>query len=223
MIELKNVSKIYKSINNEMYALKDICLSISEGEFVAVMGKSGSGKSTMLNILGCMDFPNTGDYIYNDVIVNKLSPNKADKFRKENIAFIFQQYELMSRFNVYENIEMPLRARRIRGKVKKDKILNIMDRLGIAELRDKFPNQLSGGEQQRVAIARAYVSDCHLLLADEPTGALDSVNTIEIMNIFKELNKEGNTIIMATHDREVASYADRIVTISNGEITKNEV
>lgn len=218
MIELRNIKKIYKSITSETCALKDVSLEIKEGEFVCIMGKSGSGKSTLLNIIGCMDRPDEGEYYLDDVLVNRLSANKFDLLRREKIGFVFQKYELMSKYNVYENIELPLNVKRMSRKSRREKINSIMKRLGIYELRDKFPRQLSGGEQQRVAIARAYVSDSKYILADEPTGALDNRNTDEIMKIFKELKQEGKTIVLVTHDKEIADYADYTIMLSDGEI-----
>lgn len=218
MIELQNISKIYKSINGKTDALTDISLTISEGEFVCIMGKSGSGKTTLLNIIGCMDKASSGEYCLDAVNVSKLSANKFDRLRREKISFIFQKYELMSKYTVYENIELPMNVKKISRRNKKQKITDIMKRLGIYELRDKFPKQLSGGEQQRVAIARAYVSDNKYILADEPTGALDNKNTQEIMNIFEELRNEGKTIVLVTHDEEIAMRGNRIIRLLDGKI-----
>ncbi|MCM1272960.1 MAG: ABC transporter ATP-binding protein [Clostridium sp.] len=218
MIELQNISKTYKSINGKTDALSDVSLTINEREFVCIMGKSGSGKTTLLNIIGCMDQADSGEYCLDTVSVGKLSANKFDRLRREKISFIFPKYELMSRYTVYENIELPMNAKKISRKEKKQKIADIMKRLGIYELRDKFPKQLSGGEQQRVAIARAYVSDNKYILADEPTGALDNKNTQEIMNIFGELRDEGKTIVLVTHDEEIAMRGDRIVYLLDGKI-----
>lgn len=218
MIELRNVNKVYRNLTGQTNALKNISLTIHEGDFVCVMGKSGSGKSTLLNIIGCMDKPSTGEYYLDDVTVNKLSSARFDKLRSQKISFIFQRYELMSKYTVYENIELPMHAKKISGKRKKEQIISIMKRLGIYDLRDKFPRQLSGGEQQRTAIARAYVSGNQYLLADEPTGALDNRNTKEIMNIFKELKAEGKTIVLVTHDEEIANYGDYTILLSDGEI-----
>ncbi len=218
MIELQNISKIYKSINGKTDALTDVSLTISEGEFVCIMGKSGSGKTTLLNIIGCMDKASSGEYHLDDVDIAGLSADKFDRLRREKISFIFQKYELMSKYTVYENIELPMNAKRISGKQKKQKITDIMKRLGIYELRNKFPKQLSGGEQQRVAIARAYVSDNKYILADEPTGALDNKNTQEIMNIFEELRTEGKTIVLVTHDEDIAAKGNRIIRLLDGKI-----
>lgn len=220
MIELQNISKIYKSINGKTDALIEVSLTIREGEFVCIMGKSGSGKTTLLNIIGCMDKASSGEYRLDDVDVAKLGAYKFDRLRREKISFIFQKYELMSKYTVYENIELPMNAKKILRKNKKQKITDIMKRLGIYELRNKFPKQLSGGEQQRVAIARAYVSDNKYILADEPTGALDNKNTQEIMNIFEELRSEGKTIVLVTHDEEIAARGNRIIHLLDGKITE---
>lgn len=220
MIELQNINKIYKSLNGKTDALTDVSLTISEGEFVCIMGKSGSGKTTLLNIIGCMDKASSGEYCLDDIDVTKLGSYKFDRLRREKISFIFQKYELMSKYTVYENIELPMNAKKISRKAKKQKITAIMKRLGIYELRDKFPKQLSGGEQQRVSIARAYVSDNKYILADEPTGALDNKNTQEIMNIFEELRNEGKTIVLVTHDEEIAARGNRIIQLLDGKITE---
>ena len=221
MIELQNISKVYKSINGKTDALTNVCLTIREGEFVCIMGKSGSGKTTLLNIIGCMDKANSGEYRLDDIDVVGLNANKFDKLRREKISFIFQKYELMGKYTVYENIELPMNAKRISGKQKKQRITDIMKRLGIYELRNKFPKQLSGGEQQRVAIERAYVSDNKYILADEPTGALDNKNTQEIMNIFEELRQEGKTIVLVTHDEEIAARGNRIIQLLDGRIDEH--
>jgi putative ABC transport system ATP-binding protein len=218
MILLENVKKTYKGASYEVEALNDVSLEIAEGEFIAIMGKSGSGKSTLLNVLGCMDTIDSGKYLLDGVTVSELRPHQFDKIRRDKVSFVFQKYELMDMYTVYENIELPLNRRKINRVQKKKAILDIMERLGISDLRDKLPSQISGGEQQRVAIARAYVSNNKYILADEPTGALDEKNTKEIMQIFRSLNSEGKTIIVVTHDDEIAGYADRIIRISDGRI-----
>lgn len=218
MIILENAIKKYIGASYEVSALNGVSLTINEGEFIAVMGKSGSGKSTLLNVLGCMDTLDSGKYLLDDVSVNKLRPHAFDKLRREKVSFVFQRYELMDMYTVYENIELPLNAVNIKRAEKKKRITDIMKRLGIHELRNKFPRQISGGEQQRVAIARAYMSDNKYILADEPTGALDEKNTRDIMQILCSLHDEGKTIIIVTHDDEIAGYADRIIKLSDGRI-----
>lgn len=218
MIKLESAVKRYIGASYEVLALDNVSLEIAEGEFAAIMGKSGSGKSTLLNILGCMDVLDGGRYLLDNIDVCSLKPYAFDKLRKEKISFVFQKYELMNRYTVYENIELPLNTRKIKSVDKKKIISDIMERLEISGLKDKFPGQISGGEQQRTAIARAYVSDNKYILADEPTGALDEKNTAEIMNIFKELNREGKTIIIVTHDEDIAGYADRVLHLGDGRL-----
>lgn len=218
MIKLIDGTKKYKGSTYEVAALDHVTVEIADGEFVAVMGKSGSGKSTLLNVLGCMDVPDSGTLYIDDVEVGKLKKGAFERLRKEKISFVFQKYELMSKYTVYENIELPLNVKKISRSHKKQMIEEIMKKLEIYDLRNKFPNQLSGGEQQRVAIARAYVSQNPYILADEPTGALDEKNTTVIMEILRNLNEEGKTIIVVTHDENVAGYADRIIHIVDGKI-----
>lgn len=213
MIELMDVTKIYKGDTYETYALKNLSLKIDDGEFVAIMGRSGSGKTTLLNIIGCMDNASEGKVIIDDIDISRATAHKLDTIRRKKISFIFQNYALMQQYTVRENIELPLNARNIRWREKKAAIKDIMDKLGISELADKYPTQISGGEQQRTAIARAFVSGTKYILADEPTGALDYTNAIELMQMLKELHKNGKTIIMVTHDRQIASYADRIIEL----------
>lgn len=213
MIELKDVTKVYKGDTYETYALKNLSLNIEDGEFVAIMGRSGSGKTTLLNIIGCMDSASQGTVIIDDIDISNASAHKLDVVRRNKISFIFQNYALMQQYSVYENIELPLNARNIKGQKKRTAIKDIMNKLGISELAKKYPNQISGGEQQRTAIARAFVSDTKYILADEPTGALDYENAIELMKLIKELHQAGKTIIMVTHDSQIASYADRIVEL----------
>lgn len=213
MIELKDVTKVYKGDTYETYALNNLSLNIEDGEFVAIMGRSGSGKTTLLNIIGCMDSASQGTVIIDDIDISNASAHKLDVVRRNKISFIFQNYALMQQYSVYENIEVPLNARNIKGQKKKTAIKDIMNKLGISGLAKKYPNQISGGEQQRTAIARAFVSDTKYILADEPTGALDYENAIELMKLIKELHQAGKTIIMVTHDSQIASYADRIVEL----------
>ena len=218
MIEMKNVTKIYSNGEYETLALKDISLSIKKGEFVAIMGKSGSGKSTLLNIIGCMDELTNGEYLFDDIILNNLNRKKLDKFRKDNINFVFQNFALMNQYSVYENVEVPLLARNIKKSERKVLIEEVLKKLGILEQKDKLPVHISGGQQQRTAIARAIIAKNQLLVADEPTGALDEKNSEEILKILKALNKEGLTIVIVTHDRKVAEQANRIIELSDGKI-----
>jgi putative ABC transport system ATP-binding protein len=220
MIELESVSKIYRSGTIEVRALDDVDLSIGDGEFVAIMGASGSGKSTLMNVLGCMDLPTSGVYRLGGVDVGSLSENELARIRSTRIGFVFQSFNLVPRTDALANVELPLiysgahdRKRRARA---------ALERVGLGGRMRHMPNQLSGGEQQRVAIARALVTDPRMILADEPTGNLDSYATTEIMDLFCELNHEGHTIVLITHERSVAALARRIVVLTDGRIVSDK-
>lgn len=218
MIELKNVTKTYKTKQVETQALRGIDLHIDDGEMLAVTGPSGSGKTTLLNIIGGMDVMTGGSYMFNGQEMNDLSGKKLFEFRKENVSFIFQHFELMDDYTVYENVSMPLIASGCRRKEIAVKTKKALEMTGIIDLKDKFPPELSGGQQQRTAIARAIVNNNNLILADEPTGALDAENSKNIMELLKNLKSHTNTIIIITHDPSVASQCDRIVNIKDGRI-----
>lgn len=218
MIEIKNLTKIYKGASFEVIALKNVSLKINDGEFVAIMGESGSGKSTLLNCIGMIDCFNEGEYIIDDVKVHELSNRKQNILRKEKISFVFQNFELMRNYTLYENIEIPLLAKNFNKKNRKKLIHEVAEKFGIEELLKKYPYQISGGQQQRVAIARALISDNPYILADEPTGALDSQNSMELINELKRINELGKTVIMVTHDKKMAEFADRVINIDDGEI-----
>lgn len=218
MIKLENVKKIYKGDMFETLALDDVSLQIDDGAFVAVMGESGSGKTTLLNIIGAIDTPTEGRVIIDNVDITHEKQKNVDKIRKENICFVFQHFALMSQYTVFENIESPLIARGIHKSERKKIVYERAKELGIDELLRKYPNQLSGGQRQRVAIARALAADCKIILADEPTGALDHDNSDNIMDIFKKINELGKTIIVITHDEKVANCADRIINLVDGKI-----
>ena len=220
MIELKNIKKIYKNGDCKTIALNGLNLNIEKGEFVAIMGNSGSGKSTLLNIIGCMDTITSGEYLYNSVEINKLNKRKIEKYRKENISFVFQNYSLINEYTVYENIEVPLLARNVKKSERKKRINDVIESLDIKDIVNKKTSDISGGQQQRTAIARAIVANTNIILADEPTGALDENTSKDIMKLFKKINKQGYTIIMVTHDIEMANNADRIIRISDGVIIK---
>jgi putative ABC transport system ATP-binding protein len=220
MIELEAVSKIYRSGAIEVRAVDGVDLSIAEGEFVAIMGASGSGKSTLMNILGCMDLPTSGVYRLGGDDVGSLSENQLARIRSARIGFVFQSFNLVPRTDALANVELPLvysgahdRRRRARA---------ALERVGLGGRQRHKPNQLSGGEQQRVAIARALVTDPSMILADEPTGNLDSFATTEIMDLFCELNHEGHTIVLITHERSVAALARRVVVLEDGRIVTDE-
>ena len=218
MIKTVNLQKIFRTEEVETWALNDVSIEISEGEFVAIMGPSGCGKSTMLNILGLLDNPSGGEYYLNGVEVSKYSEKQRTKLRKGIIGFVFQSFNLIEELNVYENIELPLLYMGISSSERKRRVQAAMDRMQISHRDKHFPQQLSGGQQQRVAIARAVVANPKLILADEPTGNLDSKNGKEVMNLLTELNKEGTTIIMVTHSQHDAGYAKRIVNLFDGQL-----
>ena len=218
MIKLENVKKVFRTEEVETWALREVNLEVKEGEFVAIMGPSGCGKSTLLNILGLLDNPTEGTYILNGKDVSKLKENDRTDIRKGTIGFVFQSFNLIDELNVYENIELPLLYMNTPNKERKERIEAVMDRMAISHRRKHFPNQLSGGQQQRVAIARAVLPNPKIILADEPTGNLDSTNGKEVMNLLSELNNEGTTIIMVTHSQHDAAYADRIINLYDGRI-----
>lgn len=218
MIKLIHVKKDYTEGGVISNALKDINLEVKDGEFVAIMGASGSGKSTLLHILGGMDKLTSGEYYYNDEAVHDMSMGRLNIFRRDHVSFVFQNAALMKYYTVAENIEMPLLSMNVGKKERKKIIEEKMEAVGIAHLAKKLPIHISGGEQTRTAIARALAGDNELLLADEPTGALDQTTGKEIMEVFKKVHEMGKTIILITHDPNVAAYADRIIRIEDGKI-----
>ena len=226
MIKVTNLSKIFRTEEIETTALNGVSFEIKDGEFVAVMGPSGCGKSTLLNILGLLDNPTEGSYLFGDTEVAKLKERERTKFRKGKIGFVFQSFNLIDELTVYENIELPLRYLGISAAKRKEKVTEMMKRMNISHRAKHFPQQLSGGQQQRVAIARACVANPELILADEPTGNLDSKNGGEVMELLRELNKDGATIVMVTHSQKDASMAQRTIDLFDGKIVsdvKNEL
>jgi len=226
MIIVSNLSKIFRTEEIETTALNDVSFEIKDGEFVAIMGPSGCGKSTLLNILGLLDNPTEGSYLFAETEVAKLKEKERTRFRKGNIGFIFQSFNLIDELSVYDNIELPLRYLNIPAAERKQKVTEMMKRMNISHRATHFPQQLSGGQQQRVAIARACVSNPKLILADEPTGNLDSKNGKEVMELLQELNREGTTIVMVTHSQRDASMAQRTIDLFDGKIVsdvKNEL
>ena len=226
MITVKDLSKVFRTEEIETTALNGVSFEINDGEFVAIMGPSGCGKSTLLNILGLLDNPTEGSYRLLDSEVGGLKEKERTKFRKGNIGFVFQSFNLIDELNVYENVELPLRYLNISANERKQKVTEILKRMGISHRAKHFPQQLSGGQQQRVAIARAVVSNPKLILADEPTGNLDSKNGKEVMDLLSELNKEGTTIVMVTHSQKDAAVAQRVINLFDGQIVgdvKNEL
>lgn len=219
IIEFKNVVKTYGKEQAKTYALNGVNFSINEGEFIAIMGASGSGKSTSMNIIGCLDIPSSGEYLFNDINVEKLNRNQLALIRKNYIGFVFQGFNLLGRTSALENVELPLVYRKIPSKQRKEIAMSALKKVGLESVAHHAPSQLSGGQQQRVAIARALVTNPLIILADEPTGNLDSIKSIEIMNLLKKLNEESNiTIIMVTHEEEMASYASRVIYFRDGHI-----
>lgn len=199
-------------------ALNEVSLEIKQGEFVAIMGPSGCGKSTLLNILGTLDSPTSGTYYFNGKQIDRMSESQLTSFRKGNIGFVFQNFNLIDELTVFENVELPLVYLNNTKAARKKKVMEVLERMNIAHRAGHFPQQLSGGQQQRVAIARAVVTDCGLILADEPTGNLDSTNGVEVMELLRELNSQGTTIVIVTHSQRDATYAHRVIHLLDGRI-----
>ena len=218
LIELKNIYKIYHMGDEEVRASDGVSLSIDRGEFVAIVGKSGSGKSTLMNIIGALDVPTEGEYILGGEDVSEMSDDQLAQIRNKMIGFIFQQYNLLPKLNLLENVELPLLYAGVPVQERKERALKSLAKVGLEEKWKNLPNQLSGGQQQRVSIARALAGDPSLILADEPTGALDSRTSREVLNFLRQLNEEGNTIDMITHDNSIALEAKRVVRIKDGKI-----
>lgn len=218
LIEIKNEYKIYIMGTEQVYANDNINLTINKGEFVAIVGKSGSGKSTLMNIIGALDKPTSGQYILNGTDTSEMTDDELADIRNKTIGFIFQQYNLLPKLTLLENVELPLLYAGVRTEERKKRALESLGKVGLKEKYRNYPNQLSGGQQQRVSIARALAGNPSLLLADEPTGALDSKTSREVLNFLKQLHTEGNTIVMITHDNGIALEAKRVVRISDGQI-----
>ena len=221
MLEVKNLSKVFRTEEIETVALNDVSFGIEQGEFIAVMGPSGCGKSTLLNILGLLDNPTSGSYDLLGKEVGSLKERERTIYRKGNLGFVFQSFNLIDELSVYENVELPLIYLKMKASERKERVNAILERMGINHRAKHFPQQLSGGQQQRVAIARAVVANPKVILADEPTGNLDSKNGTEVMNLLTELNREGTTIIMVTHSPKDASYAHRTINLFDGKIVPN--
>lgn len=218
MIKTENLKKVFRTEDIETTALNNVSIEISKGEFVAIMGPSGCGKSTLMNLLGLLDSPTDGEYYLDGIDVSGFTENQQTHLRKGGIGFVFQSFNLIDELTVYKNIELPLIYMKIPAKERKEKVEEVMERMNISHRAKHYPQQLSGGQQQRVAIARAVISNPKIILADEPTGNLDSKNGIEVMNLLKELHKDGSTIVMVTHSQRDAGYADRIINMFDGSI-----
>jgi putative ABC transport system ATP-binding protein len=222
LLELKNIYKNYIQGTMEVPVLKDINLCVEEGEYVAIMGPSGSGKSTLMNIIGCIDKPTSGTYLLDDVEIEKCKDKELSEVRNQKIGFVFQNFNLLPRQSALDNVALPLQYAKVPIKKRKQKAKEMLEMVDLADRVSFKPTQLSGGQKQRVAIARAMVADPKILLADEPTGALDSKSGLQVMELFDTLHKQGVTIIMITHSDEIASYADRVVKIIDGELYEGD-
>lgn len=223
LIELKDIYKIYSDGDSEIRALDGVSLEVQKGEFVAIVGSSGSGKSTCMNIIGCLDIPTSGTYLLNGTDVSTMDEKSLAHIRNKEIGFIFQQYNLISKLTVKENVELPLLYRGIKTAQRQELAMNALERVGLGDRADKYPSQLSGGQQQRVSIARALAGNPPVILADEPTGALDSKTGREVLDFLKGLNKDGTTVVLITHDNSIAEEIKRVVRIQDGKIISDEV
>lgn len=223
MIQTENLMKVYQMGDNEVRALNGATFTIEKGEMVAIMGPSGSGKSTLMSIIGCLDVPTSGSYMLDGLAVENMSEGELAEVRGRKIGFVFQQFNLLARTSALDNVMLPLTYAGFSGKERNERALKALDRVGLAQRTHHAPNELSGGQQQRVAIARALVNEPAIILADEPTGALDSKTGVEIMELFQSLHKDnGQTVILVTHDAHVARHTDRIIKISDGQIVSDE-
>ena len=218
MINTEKLTKVFRTEEIETYALNGVDINIKSGEFVAIMGPSGCGKSSLLNIVGLLDNPTEGIYRFNGTEVNNLNEKEKTRLRKGNIGFVFQNFLLIDELNVFDNVELPLYYLKLKAKERKERVNQVLQRMKIGHRAKHYPQQLSGGQRQRVAFARAVVSNPKLILADEPTGNLDSKNGIEVMNLLSELNREGTTIIMVTHSERDAGFAQRTINLFDGQI-----
>lgn len=222
LIELTDIYKIYSDGDSEIRALDGISLSVEKGEFVAIVGSSGSGKSTCMNIIGCLDIPTSGKYFLNGTDVSTMDEKSLAHIRNKEIGFIFQQYNLISKLTVQENVELPLLYRGVKAHDRTEMAKKALQRVGLSDRGHKYPSQLSGGQQQRVSIARALAGNPPLILADEPTGALDSKTGREVLEFLKQLNREGTSIVFITHDNSIAAEIKRVVRIQDGKIVSDE-
>ena len=220
MIDMQHLNKSYWADKTEVPVLKDVCFTVEEGEYVSIMGPSGSGKSTLMNIIGCLDVPSAGTYLLNGESVSEKSDSEMSKLRNSTIGFVFQNFNLLPRETALENVALPLLYGGVGRKERTERARQALENVGLGDRLTFFPTQLSGGQKQRVAIARAMVGKPKLLLADEPTGALDTASGKQIMALFRELNKQGVTIVMITHEPEIAAYADRTLYIRDGQLSE---
>ena len=222
ILEMTDIVKIYRMGEEDQMVLKGINLTVNEGEFISILGPSGSGKSTMMNIIGCLDTPTSGTYILDDRNISYQNQKQLAKIRSKEIGFIFQSFQLLPRLSARENVELPMIYAKVPPLERRNRAEEMLKRVGLDDKLNHKPNQLSGGQQQRVAIARALSTNPTILLADEPTGALDQATGRQVMNLFNELNEEGRTIIMITHDISIANYASRVVKILDGNLSEGD-
>ena len=222
LIEVRNLSRLYHMGDETVYALRDVSVEIEKGEYVAIMGPSGSGKSTLMNLIGCLDSPSSGEFMLNGIEVNEMDDNELADVRNRQIGFVFQTFNLLARSTALHNVELPLVYAEIDSETRRERAMEALRQVGLGDSVTHRPNELSGGQRQRVAIARALVNRPAIILADEPTGNLDSKTGVEIMALFEELSKQGNTIIVVTHEEEVARHARRIIRIRDGLIAADE-
>ncbi len=222
IIELKEVEKVYDMGAEQVRALNGVDLTIRRGEYVAIMGPSGSGKSTLMNLLGCLDTPSSGSYVLNGTAVERLTDHELAAIRNKEIGFVFQTFNLLARTDALQNVELPLVYSGLPRKERRERAARALERVGLGDRARHQPNELSGGQRQRVAIARALVNDPSILLADEPTGNLDSATSEEIMRLFDELHQQGNTVILVTHEQEIAAHAERKILLRDGKVVADE-
>ncbi len=223
IIHIENIAKIYQMGEEKVFALRNVSLNIKKNEYVALMGPSGSGKSTMMNILGCLDTPTFGKYLFKNNDVNEMNDNDLAEIRNKEIGFVFQTFNLLPRANALRNVELPLVYAGMNSSLREERAIKALENVGLGDRMTHKPNELSGGQRQRVAVARALVTNPSIILADEPTGNLDSKTGIEIMKLFSDLWHEGNTIILVTHEEEIAKHAHRIIRLRDGLIESDEI
>lgn len=221
MIRVENLTKVYRNGEVEVHALRGINLEICRGDFVAIMGTSGSGKSTLMNILGCLDRPSSGNYYLEGIDIKDKTDDELSEIRNLNIGFVFQSFNLISRTSALKNVELPMVYAKVKASVREERAMELLGKVGLADRYAHMPNELSGGQKQRVAIARALANRPSIIFADEPTGALDSKSSVEIMDIFTQLNREGNTVIVVTHEPEIAAFTNRIITFRDGQVVQD--
>lgn len=221
VIRVEDLKKVYRNGEVEVHALRGINLEICQGDFVAIMGTSGSGKSTLMNILGCLDRPSSGNYYLEGIDIKDKTDDELSEIRNLNIGFVFQSFNLISRTSALKNVELPMVYAKVKASVREERAMELLGKVGLADRYAHMPNELSGGQKQRVAIARALANRPSIIFADEPTGALDSKSSVEIMDIFTQLNREGNTVIVVTHEPEIAAFTNRIITFRDGQVVQD--